>query len=133
MDASSAHNPPTSSKKQKAESKSIVCEREEASGSADTGARPGLPCLVPACSGRSRPVEAGSGPHCGAEFGWSRTRYGSSGGEEEGGGARSGPGADRTILLLHFISVCVFIIARPFKQPLMVHTFLKVYAGFIQN
>jgi len=34
---------------------------------------------------------------------------------------RSGPGAARTILLLHIISV------RPFKQPLMVRTFLKVY------
>jgi hypothetical protein len=34
---------------------------------------------------------------------------------------RSGPGEARTILLLHIIS------ARPSKQPLMVHTFLKVY------
>jgi hypothetical protein len=34
---------------------------------------------------------------------------------------RSGPGEARTILLLHIISV------RPFKQPLMVRTFLKVY------
>ncbi len=34
---------------------------------------------------------------------------------------RSGPGEARTILLLHIISV------RPSKQPLMVHTFLKVY------
>jgi hypothetical protein len=33
----------------------------------------------------------------------------------------SGPGAARTILLFHIIS------ARPFKQPLMVCTFLKVY------
>ena len=41
--------------------------------------------------------------------------------EEEGGGVRSGPGEARTILLLHIISV------RPSKQPLMVHTFLKVY------
>ncbi len=41
--------------------------------------------------------------------------------EEEGGGVRSGPGAARTILLLHIIS------ARPSKQPLMVRTFLKVY------
>jgi hypothetical protein len=40
--------------------------------------------------------------------------------EEEGGGVRSGPGAARTILLLHIIS------ARPSKQPLMVRTFLKV-------
>ena len=44
-----------------------------------------------------------------------------SGGEEEGGGVRSGPGEARTILLLHIISV------RPSKQPLMVRTFLKVY------
>ena len=34
---------------------------------------------------------------------------------------RIGPGAARTILLLHIIS------ARPSKQPLMVRTFLKVY------
>jgi hypothetical protein len=34
---------------------------------------------------------------------------------------RSGPGAARTILLVHIIS------ARPSKQPLMVRTFLKVY------
>ena len=34
---------------------------------------------------------------------------------------RSGPGAARTILLFHIIS------ARASKQPLMVHTFLKVY------
>ena len=40
--------------------------------------------------------------------------------EEEGGGVRSGPGAARTILLVHIIS------ARPSKQPLMVRTFLKV-------
>ena len=40
------------------------------------------------------------------------------GGEEEGGGVRSGPRAARTILLFHIIS------ARPSKQPL---TFLKVY------
>jgi hypothetical protein len=33
---------------------------------------------------------------------------------------RSGPGEARTILLLHIIS------ARPSKQPLMLHTFLKV-------
>jgi hypothetical protein len=37
---------------------------------------------------------------------------------------RSGPGEARTILLLHIISV------RPFKQPLMVCTFLKVYMEF---
>jgi hypothetical protein len=43
------------------------------------------------------------------------------GGEEEVGGVRSGPGAARTILLFHIISV------RPSKQPLMVRTFLKVY------
>ena len=41
--------------------------------------------------------------------------------EEEGGGVRSGPGAARTILLVHIIS------ARPSQQPLMVRTFLKVY------
>ena len=34
---------------------------------------------------------------------------------------RSGPGAARTILLVHIIS------ARPSKQPLVVRTFLKVY------
>jgi hypothetical protein len=43
------------------------------------------------------------------------------GGEEEGGGVRSGPGVARTILLLHINSV------RPSKQTLMVRTFLKVY------
>jgi hypothetical protein len=48
-------------------------------------------------------------------------RKGVFGGEEEGGGVRSGPGEARTILLLHTISV------RPSKQPLMVRTFLKVY------
>ena len=47
-------------------------------------------------------------------------RKGVFGGEEEGGGVRSGPGEARTILLLHIISV------RPSKQPLMVRTFLKV-------
>jgi hypothetical protein len=41
--------------------------------------------------------------------------------EEEEGGVRSGQGAARTILLFHIIS------ARPFKQPLMVRNFLKVY------
>jgi len=41
------------------------------------------------------------------------------GGEEEGGGVRSGPA--RTILLLNVIS------AGPSKQPLMVRTFLKAY------
>ncbi len=46
---------------------------------------------------------------------------GLNGGEEEGGGVRSGPGEARTILLLHIISV------RPSKQPLMVCTLLKVY------
>jgi hypothetical protein len=35
------------------------------------------------------------------------------GGEEEGGGVRSGPGAARTILLFRIIS------ARPPKQPLL--------------
>jgi hypothetical protein len=43
------------------------------------------------------------------------------GGEEEGGGVRSGPGVGRTILLFHIIS------GRPSKQPLRVRTFLKVY------
>jgi hypothetical protein len=43
------------------------------------------------------------------------------GGEEEEGGVRSGPGAARTILLVHTIS------ARPPKQPRMVRTFLKVH------
>ena len=43
------------------------------------------------------------------------------GGEEEGGGVRSGPGLARTILLFNIIS------ARPSKQPRMVRTFLKVY------
>ena len=43
------------------------------------------------------------------------------GGEEEGGGVRSGLGEARTILLLLIISVC------PSEQPLMVRTFLKVY------
>jgi hypothetical protein len=51
-------------------------------------------------------------------------RKGVFGGEEEGGGVRSGPGAARTILLSHIIS------ARPPKQPLMVRTFLKVYMEF---
>ena len=45
----------------------------------------------------------GSSLHSGIEFGRSRTGKGSSGGEEEGGGVRSGPGAARTILL--FISL----------------------------
>jgi hypothetical protein len=43
------------------------------------------------------------------------------GGEEEGGGVRSGLGEARTILLLHIISV------SPSKQSLIVRTFLKVY------
>jgi hypothetical protein len=51
----------------------------------------------------------------------SRTGEGSSGGKEEGGGVRSGPGADRTILLFHIIS------ARPSKQPRMVRNLLKVH------
>ncbi len=50
-----------------------------------------------------------------------RNRKGVFGGEEEGGGVRSGSGEARTILLFHIIS------ARPFKQPLRVRTFLKVY------
>ena len=44
------------------------------------------------------------------------------GGEEEGGGVRSGPGAARTILLFHTIS------ARPSKQPHMVGSTLGVYS-----
>jgi hypothetical protein len=52
-------------------------------------------------------------------------RKGVFGGEEEGGGVRSGPGAARTILLLHIIS------ARPSKQRLMVRTFLKVYGAWL--
>jgi hypothetical protein len=47
------------------------------------------------------------------------------GGEEEGGGVRSGPGAARTIQLFHIIS------ARPSEQPLMVRTFLKVYRAWL--
>ena len=43
------------------------------------------------------------------------------GGQEEGGGVRSGPGAARTILLFHIIS------ARPSKQPRMLVSFLKVH------
>jgi hypothetical protein len=66
----------------------------------------------------------GSSLHSGIEFGRSRTGKGSLGGEEEGGGVRSGPGAARTILLFHIIS------ARPSKQPRMVRTFLKVYMEF---
>ena len=54
-------------------------------------------------------------------LGSSSLRKGVFGGEEEGGGVRSGPGEARTILLLHIISI------RPSKQPLMVRTFLKVY------
>jgi hypothetical protein len=53
---------------------------------------------------------------------WSEyDRKGVFGGEEEGGGVRSGPGATRTILLFHIIS------DRPSKHPRMVRTFLKVY------
>jgi hypothetical protein len=44
------------------------------------------------------------------------------GGEEEGAGVRSGPGAVRTILLFHTISVS----ARPSKQPRMVGSTLGV-------
>ena len=40
---------------------------------------------------------------------------------------RSGPGVARTILLFHIIS------ARPSKQPLMVHTFLKVYMELVSQ
>ena len=58
--------------------------------------------------------------HSGIEFGRSGTGKGSFGGDEEGGGVRSGPGEARTILLVHIIS------DRPSKQPLMVCTFLKV-------
>ncbi len=47
------------------------------------------------------------------------------GGEGEGGGVRSGPGAARTILLVNIIS------ARPSKQPLVVRTFLKVYGAWL--
>ena len=43
------------------------------------------------------------------------------GGEEEGG-VRSGPGAARTILILHIIS------ASPSKQPLLVGSTLGVYS-----
>jgi hypothetical protein len=43
------------------------------------------------------------------------------GGEEEGGGVRSGPRAAGTILLFHIIS------ARPPKQPRMVRTFPQVH------
>ena len=85
------------------------------------GARSGLPCPVPACCCGSRLARAGSGSHSGVELWLSRTGKGSSGGEEEGGGVRSGSGEARTILLLHIISV------RPSKQPLMVRTFLTVY------
>ena len=56
-----------------------------------------------------------------ADLGLVSDRKGVFGGEEEGGGVRSRPGAARTILLSHIIS------ARPSKQPLMVRTFLKVY------
>jgi hypothetical protein len=47
-------------------------------------------------------------------------RKGVFGGEEEGGGVRSGPGAARTILLFHIIST------GPSKQTLMVRTFQAV-------
>jgi hypothetical protein len=43
------------------------------------------------------------------------------GGDEEGGGVRSGSGEARTILLFHIIS------ARPSKQARMVRTFLQVH------
>jgi hypothetical protein len=61
--------------------------------------------------------------YSGIEFGRSRTGEGSSGGEEEGDGVRSGPGAARTILLFHIIS------ARPSKQPRMVRTFFRYTRG----
>ena len=47
--------------------------------------------------------------------------FGVFGGQKEEGGVGSGPGSARTILLVHIIS------ARPFTQPLIVRTFLKVY------
>jgi hypothetical protein len=46
------------------------------------------------------------------------------GGEEEGGGVRSGPGEARTILLFHIIS------DRSSKQPLMVPTFLREFGAW---
>jgi hypothetical protein len=49
------------------------------------------------------------------------------GGEEEGGGVRSGPGAARTILLFYTISARP-ISARPSKQPRMVGSTLGVYS-----
>ena len=52
---------------------------------------------------------------------------GTFGEEEEGGDVRSGPGEARTILLLHIIS------ARPFKQPLIERTVLKVYMELGSN
>jgi hypothetical protein len=70
----------------------------------------------------------GSSFHSGIEFGRRRAGEGSSGGrkvfggEEEGGGVRSGPGAAGTILLFHTIS------ARPSKQPRMVGSILGVYS-----
>ena len=77
-------------------------------GLADTLLNPSLSC--------GRLAGAGSGSHCGVEFGRSRTGW-----EEEGGGVRSGQGEARTILLLHILS------ARPSKQPLIVRTLFKVY------
>ena len=47
-------------------------------------------------------------------------RLGVFGGDEEGCGVRSGPGAARTILLFHTIS------ARPSKQPRVVGSTLGV-------
>jgi hypothetical protein len=66
--------------------------------------------------GQVRFGECGSSLHSGIEFGRSRTCKGVFGGEEEGGGVRSGPGAARTILLFRIIS------ARPPKQPLFFFT-----------
>ena len=69
----------------------------------------------------------GSSFHSGIEFGRRRAGEGSSGGrkvfggEEEGGGVRSGPGAAGTILLFQIIS------ASPSKQPRVVRTFLQVH------
>jgi hypothetical protein len=61
--------------------------------------------------------------HSGIEFGLRSTGEGSSsGGEEEGGGVRSGKGAARTILLLFNT-----ISASPSKQPRMVGSALGVY------
>jgi hypothetical protein len=71
---------------------------------------------------RSRlPVTQCPQPHTRGEDVHSTRVINVNGGEEEGGGVRSGPGAARTIPLFHTIS------ARPPKQPRMVGTFLKVH------